>query len=124
MKKPHRIYRNLHKNLFSIQDYIEEKKGYRVTDRVSMAVLNDVEFVVYQSGREKVLRERKKNVHAFVLADSYDVRVVGRLDTNSMREIYYNPYEYNSFVYKDTGESLNGKKLKKVLIINNKVYEL
>ena len=45
-------------------------------------------------------------------------------NTEELREIYYNPYKYNSFVYKDTEESLEGKSIDKVLLINNKVYKI
>jgi hypothetical protein len=66
----------------------------------------------------KVLRERKKNVHAFVRGDY----VLGMLTTGwfnpapsvqelreSMhyREVTYNPYKYETFVYKDTEEPVH-----------------
>ena len=54
------IYYNLHKNVFSVRH-----KG-RVIQHTSMAVIKDAEYVVRPAGRAKVLREGKKNVHAFV----------------------------------------------------------
>ena len=102
---------------------MQEKKGYRVVDRVSCAILKNVTFRVYQSGREKVLREQRKNVHAYVTPLSYDVKVMANHDTSKLREIYYNPYKHNSFIYKDTGEAIVGE-IEQVLIKNNKVYEL
>jgi hypothetical protein len=124
MKKCFKIYRNLHKGNFSVQGYVIDKKGYRLVDRVSAAVLTNVTFKVSESGRKKVLRERRKNVHAFVVAEDYDVKILQKFDLSKLRELYYNPYKHESFVYKDTGESLSGKVLNKVLIINNKVYQL
>jgi len=124
MKKCFKIYRNLHKGNFSVQGYVIDKKGYRLVDRVSAAVLTNVTFKVSESGRKKVLRERRKNVHAFVVAEDYDVKILQKFDLSKLRELYYNPYKHESFVYKDTGESLSGEVLNKVLIINNKVYQL
>jgi hypothetical protein len=119
-----RVYRNLHKNLFSIQGYLENKKGYRVIDRVSQALLEDVTFKVYKNGRKKVLKEKRKNVHAYVTPLSYTVPVIKNYKDSELREIYYNPYLCETFVYKDTGESLEGKTLNRVLVKNNKVYEI
>ena len=123
MKKPFRLYRNLHKGNFSIQEYVKGKSGYRVSDRVSECILTNVQFIVYHSGRDKVLRERSKNVHAFVTAEEYNVAFKLSNDCK-LREIYYNPYKYNSFVYKDNEEKLEGVKLEKVLMKNNKIYQI
>lgn len=122
--KSYRIYRNLHKGNFSVQGYVKDKKGYRIVDRVSAAILTNVTFKVSESGRKKVIREQRKNVHAFVVAEDYDVKILQIFDLSKLRELYYNPYKHDSFVYKDSGESLSGKVLNKVLIINNKVYQL
>lgn len=57
------VYRNLHKNCFSV------RKNGRVVKHIpddQGLTLVDVKFAVQPAGRAKVLRERKKNVHAFV----------------------------------------------------------
>mgnify|MGYP001594450191 CR=1 FL=1 len=79
-----RVYRNLHNGLFSVQH-----KGI-VVAHVPAVHLNDAHFVVNEAGRQKVLREKKKNVHAFV---------VGTIDHNVERGVQelptavtYNPY--------------------------------
>ena len=119
--KPFRIYRNLHRGNFSIQSHLKDKGGYRVTDRASTAILNDCTFRVYDAGRQKVIREKRKNVHAYVEALSYR-HIKGEVDVTGLREIYYNPYTLDSFVYKDTDE----KVVKKVNILtyNNKLYDV
>jgi len=116
-----RIYRNLHKGNFSIQSYIQEKSGYRVTDRVTSAIIEDCSFRVYESGRQKVLRERKKNVHAYVESKSYR-HIQGEVDVTNLREIYYNPYNHEYFIYKDTGEEV--KEVRKILTYKNKLYDV
>lgn len=130
--KRFKIYRNLHKQTFSIQGFVPEKKGYRVTERANTMLLSDVKFKVMETGRQKVLQEKRKNVHAFITPLKYHVLQDGKTITEmkdvmglkTVREIYYNPYKFNSFVYKDTEESLEGKSLKEVLMVNNKVYEI
>lgn len=128
-----KIYRNLHKQTFSIQGYVQEKKGYRVIDRANTMLLTDVTFKVMETGRQKVLQEKRKNVHAFITPVKYEVlkqkmhleafvKLLG--GKKLVREIYYNPYKFDSFVYKDTEEKLNGKSLPLVLMMNNKVYEI
>jgi hypothetical protein len=83
------IYRNLHhKDMFSIRE-----KGL-VVRRLENFVARDVTFRVWEGGRKRVLRERKKNVHAFVVADRF---YEARLETSGLVPIKYNPYEAGHF---------------------------
>ncbi len=87
-----KVYFNLHRKLFSV---VNIKTG-KVIDHSYGLSLNDPEFRVQQGGRRRVLREQRKNVHAYV---------VGNLDLcysvpNEAIETTYNPYKYNSFVLK------------------------
>jgi hypothetical protein len=49
-----------------------------------------------KSGREKVIRERKKNVHAFVIGE-YQGAFVGPEENKA----YYNPYKTSTFIDQD-----------------------
>lgn len=118
--KPFRVYRNLHRGNFSIQSYLQEKKGYRVTDRASTVILEDCSFKIYESGRQKVIREKRKNVHAYVQPKSYK-HLDEELDVSKFREIYYNPYDFDLFVYRDTHEKIEN--LARVLAQDNKLYD-
>lgn len=112
----YRLYRNLHKGCFSVQQYIP-KKGYRVVDHISDGyTLTNCTFKVYQSGREKVLREKQKNVHAYVQFESYRKDVQPLSD----EQPYYNPYKYDSFVSSKTLEPIN--QAKQLQIANNQIY--
>jgi len=119
--RPFRVYRNLHRGNFSVQSYLQYKKGYRVTDRVSTAILEDCSFRVYESGRQKVIKEKRKNVHAYIESDSYRV-INGDVDVSNFREIYYNPYDLDAFVYKDNLKKV--EKVKSILTYNNKLYDV
>ena len=93
------VYFNLHKLLFSV------KQGNKVIYKTRNIILKDVEYVVWQSGRQRVLDERKKNVHAFVkgyVVDSLEMppEVSQRL-SNSIIPVTYNPYDYHTFTTKD-----------------------
>lgn len=95
-----RVARNLHKDLLSIR-----VKG-KVVGYTSATKLADVEFKVLESGRQRCLRERKKNLHAFAegrIAHG-EVPPFG----HSATAISYNPYRMGSFYSKETGEPVAG----------------
>jgi len=91
------VYFNLHKKTFSVRS-AKSGKVLLHTDEVH---IENPEFVVRQSGRNRVLSEGRKNVHAFVRGDATFFRYTNRpmLDT-----LTYNPYKYASFVDKKTEE--------------------
>jgi hypothetical protein len=93
------VYRNLHKQCWSVRD----NKTGKVIDHVRNIHIKDATLVVRPSGREKVLRERKKNVHAFVKGTIVSVNENLPDSWGYSTEITYNPYMYDSFVEKGTG---------------------
>jgi len=103
---PLRIYRNLHKNGFSVQKYVRNKRGYRVKTVHPILLISSVSSKVYETGRQKVLREKSKNVHAYIICDN--VRILGgeiiSEDVDGLTEIFYNPYKNKGFIYADTKE--------------------
>lgn len=87
--KPIKVYRNLHKNCWSL-------KQDRVVVHTKYVTLKDVDYVVNERGRQRVLQEKKKNVHAWVrgfLCSPDDIR-----DDSYVDSVTYNPYKYDSFV--------------------------
>jgi hypothetical protein len=96
------VYFNLHKNIFSVQSREKESYG-RVIDHVESVVLNAPTFVVRQAGRKKVIEDKKKNVHAFVVGHITDgVEVLSKEEV-----VTYNPYKYTSFVKEETKEPVS-----------------
>ena len=87
-----RVYYNLYRKIWSIQDI----KTRKVIGRSAFLRLANVEFKVSQAGRERVLRERKKNVHAFAIGTVEDFSTSGLKDTFDI--VMYNPYKYETFV--------------------------
>lgn len=90
MKKV-RVYFNLHKHLFSIQE--KGEKGWRVVRHAENITLYNVAFKVSEAGRQRVLKEKKKNVHAFV--EGYVSS--SSFDCKNPVVIKYNPYRAGSF---------------------------
>lgn len=89
-----KVYRNLHNGRLSVM------QNGLVVAHVDSIVLVMPTFKVNQAGRERVIREQKKNVHAFVSGFVEEVNTVKQ--TIDMREITYNPYKFKRFVFKDT----------------------
>ncbi|WP_239631644.1 hypothetical protein [Paenibacillus sp. H1-7] len=92
------------KRCFSIRD-AKTRRVIGYTDRI---VLRNVSFVVSQAGRERVLREREKNVHAYVIGlFEPKLQQLSRERDGCEAEAYYNPYYTLSFVNKSTKEPLS-----------------
>lgn len=67
MLVPIRIYRNLHKNCWSIQ--FKTEKGWRVQRYCWDLVVSDPSYKVYLSGHRRMLNEGVRNVHAYILGN-------------------------------------------------------
>lgn len=92
------VYFNLHKKLWSVRALEGPDKG-RVIQHATALCLADCTFKVSEAGRERVLRERQKNVHAGVvgtLVASPDAAL------SPSHRITYNPYRFSTFVNTDT----------------------
>lgn len=83
MKK---IYFNSRRKLFSVMtDGI-------VTEHVSHIVLKNARFLVRHTGRDRVRREGKKNVHAYIVSEPTEGGECGG------RSVSYNPYKDDFFM--------------------------
>lgn len=97
-----RVYFNLHKKLFSIQN--KTPRGWRLLKHSSRVVLKDVKFLVYESGRARVLAEKKKNVHAYVEGEWVTDQL---FFPHVSHEIRYNPYVAGHFVDTMSGKPIH-----------------
>ena len=96
------VYRNLHKNCWSV------KQGGLVkahsTDQP--IILRDVEFRVNEKARQKVLKEKRKNVHAgavgYLLDGTETLKQI--VYSSRLSGVTYNPYKYKNFVDAETEE--------------------
>ena len=63
-----RVYWNLHKNVWSIQDC---KSGLVIDHKKNLLLDDGAKFVVRKGGQKRVRNEGKKNVHAFAVGYVY-----------------------------------------------------
>jgi hypothetical protein len=89
------VYFNLHKKCFSVKALEGPQKGL-VIKHTRLIWLENVRYKVSEAGRQRVLRERTKNVHAGVVGTlSFPSIDIGPDDWTP---ITYNPYKYSTFV--------------------------
>ncbi len=83
------VYRNLHKDCFSVR-----KKGIVVRHLYDNEFLHmkDVKFAVQPAGHARVIREGRKNVHAFVRGTYHEPA-----QANWQAIAKYNPYKHDYF---------------------------
>jgi hypothetical protein len=99
------VYKNLQTGGYSIRSRETETYG-QVVSHEDAVVVKDVDFVVNKAGRKKVLKEERKNVHAFVRGCIAPIDE-WRLVEDEIIEIRYNPYEFKNFVNSDTETAVN-----------------
>ena len=118
------VYRNLHQNCWSVKALSGPHKG-RVVLHAAEVLVAEPEFRVNEAGRQRVIQEKRKNVHAGVVGRIYQATVLEeryattptscvRVDAapdgehyvghEAYREVTYNPYKFDQFVFADTLE--------------------
>ncbi len=111
------IYRNLRTGTWSVRH-----RGKVIAHLDKLATVGPVHFKVSQSGRNRVLEEGRKNVHAYVVAEQL-VELPLKIRVYNQEEVYYNPYELDTFTKKVSGKHLTGT-YNPVIMQDNKVYIL
>jgi hypothetical protein len=106
-----RIYFNLHKKMLSVQAKVNGR--WKVVCHLEEAYLRNATFKVSQAGRQRVIKEKRKNVHAYILG-----KLVSSIQSNKwFQSVRYNPYEVNQFqcknqdIFRAEEVILNGKKV-------------
>lgn len=97
LSKRVKVYRNLHQDCLSIQAYCKDAKGWRVWSHCygGNYILEDMDTQVNETNRQKVIREKSKNVHAFITG--YWTGRQEKTIKSVNRELYYNPYKQDRF---------------------------
>jgi hypothetical protein len=104
------VYWNFNKKCYSV------RCGGKVLFHTDRLFLRDVKFAVQEGGRQRVLREKRKNVHAFVRGFiEEDRKIVGK-------SISYNPYKYSSFIFRKDQKSIFSAKFARLLVKDKKEY--
>lgn len=111
-----RVFRNLNKHCMSMIAMEGTFKG-KVIAHVDSAYLHDCTMIVQETSRQRVLRERCKNVHAFVQGQlqcatgirlRYPVQGINEASPDHPHPVLirYNPYERGEYYFATTGESV------------------
>lgn len=106
-----RIYKNLHNGMWSIK-----YKGIVIGYAKEIALAN-VTYIVSRAGRIRVLKEQRKNVHAFV--EGYVSPHPKKQSEYS--EVSYNPYKFEYFYEKNTLNQIN---VSEYAILTNKLFSI
>lgn len=113
------VYCNLHKHCWSVKALEGDYKG-RVIGHYHSIVLSDGLLRVSQAGRIRVLKEKRKNVHAGCQGEIL-ISNETLPDCLTWREVTYNPYKYDSFVFKYNPQ-IQVDKFKYCLMENKRVF--
>ena len=99
------VYYNFRKKCYSIVN----KKTGRVCGYSNQFMIKDVISKVYEKRRQLVLRDKRKNVHAFLIGSYIENEI--ELNVDKMKKLYYNPYKTSSFINYENGEHFNSSSL-------------
>ena len=92
------IYYNINKRIYSIR-----AKSVPVSYAKTVKVERPI-FVVRAGGRAAVLRDKQKNVHAFLKGEMKTLDV--EPNTSGLKKVKYDPYKYGYFYNVDTHEPI------------------
>ena len=113
------VYFNLHKRVFSVKALEGAEKGRVIGHRTSLAIYSPT-FKVSEAGRQRVIREKRKNVHAGVvgfLTAPYD----WTKELVEWTPVLYNPYVFSSFVTM-LGKPVHKSQFARMNIVNGIPY--
>lgn len=109
------VYFNLHRKCFSVKALEGVNKG-RVIKHAHFVALENVTFKVSEAGRQRVLKEQRKNVHAGVVGTLVDKYTVG------IERVTYNPYKGSNFVLCGTGDPILASTSAALIVTDKKGY--
>lgn len=93
------VYRNLNNGLLSI------KQNNLIVAHADLVYMVNCSFVVNQKGRLRVIKEKRKNVHAYV--SGFLAKPNEFLGERLSTQISYNPYTHEYFKNKETNEKIS-----------------
>lgn len=108
-----RVHFNYHRKCWAVHRY-HTGIGWRLWKNASRIFLHECTFKVSQAGRKRVLKEKRKNVHAFVFGEYIPAF---KPAYKYWTKFSYNPYKNKEFIT-STGDKLSCAK--KVVFTQNK----
>jgi hypothetical protein len=111
-----KVYYNLHNGLFSIKC----KESGLVLAHGEHIQIKDPVFKVSEKGRQRVLAEGKKNVHAYVIGSFWGTGELDRDVRSQYDGIYYNPKTQDRFTKFGTMIDANSQNYTFVVLEENR----
>lgn len=105
-----RVYYNVRKDKLSVQQKVNGK--WKVTRHEDTVLLKDATFKVSESGRQRVLRDKQKNVHAFIEGEECPLIPVNCLYRDV---VTYNPHRDKTFVAAYYGKPVDAAKYVRIV---------
>jgi hypothetical protein len=111
-----RVYRNLNNGRISVQAQ-DDQNRWKVVAHVQDLVMCQVSLTVRQSGRQRVIAQRQKNVHAWA-----EGRLVGVVDEalDCPINLAYDPYRNSCFVERSSQKPI--VQCQALVVRNNRVF--
>lgn len=120
------VYFNIRDRNLSVKALEGEFRG-RVVARAEQIMMKDVSFKVSAAGRARVLRTKRKNVHAGAVGEieaMWGAQPRGDLDNGTIKglsfgkpflplkgvQLRYNPYETSTFIEEHSGRAVTSAK--------------
>ena len=101
-----KVYKNLHLSTDERPVYsVASARGGRLLGHSPLVALHNVKLKVSEAGRQRVLREKRKNVHAFVIGTLLPHSEVPRIMAEA-EAVTYNPYRGASFYTREDDVSV------------------
>jgi hypothetical protein len=103
-KRPVRVFKNWKLGCWNVM------QDGRMCASARQVRLAEVEFRVRESGRQRALREGKRNVHAYaigLLVESIHPEQAGSLGVAHARSVIYDPWRFATFVDRDSGGAVH-----------------
>jgi len=116
MKIKTEVYFNLHRKMLSI------RVNGKVMAHAPAITLDNPTFHVSEAGRQRVLKNKRKNVHAWVRGDwdNYLRTAISQVIPENSVEVTYNPYKYSTFVLAKDGSPI--KNARYVAIYGKRIF--
>jgi hypothetical protein len=112
---PTQCYRNLNNGSISVRQRVG--KSWLVVGHTHNLVIQNPIFTVSEPSRQRVIREQRKNVHAF----SCGILIGQNIDAlPPIEEIYYDPYTLPYFAWRETNLKIDRADL--LVVIDNQVF--
>ena len=97
------IYYNLHRHVWSVKALTGPKKGRVIMHAVTVTLVDAVPKVS-EAGRQRVIQERRKNVHAGIVGTLESVSQNRTQRPTGYARASYNPYKGETFYFTDFAE--------------------